>query len=590
MHCGDLAGIQLARSLAAQPDAGRRAALVDLYFRRFGAAEAKFVAAGRADLAVAMRSTLGHWARAEALMRAAGAGDADLRACAARAGRAAAERRRWAAAAAHFERAGDDAARADALYRLGDFGALAALAARLPDGAPLLRKVGGRLASVGLAAEAVAAHVRGGAPRRAIARCVELHEWDAALALAAEHGYPRAEALLRRCAAHLLGRGRELDAVELFRRAGRHGDAARLLLAKAAALARAGGARPLLLKRLHVLAALELQVLSGQALGGTAGAGAGADGAGGSGEARAAASAAASSAPAPAAKTLEGLMRLEEEAVAATTKPPGTNGADAGIGEPGAGGGGGAAAATARAFDAARRGAAAHHFWALAHRQLYAGDATAALRTALALRAYDDILDAAGVWSLLALAALRAGFLATASRALVRLEALPGLPEARRAALADIALAIFAARPPADPAVLREAAAAPPSASNGGGGGRHGALLGDLVALGRDQLCVATGRALPDAGWLRCRRCRHAMIAAEVAARASCPLCHAPLAEAAAAPRAGAPWGAHLTHGARGGSSGAASSRAASSMASSMASSRRASVAASVAAGPVLSA
>ncbi len=45
-----------------------------------------------------------------------------------------------------------------------------------------------------------------------------LHQWDAALHLAAEHAYPQAEGLLAQYAAHLLATGRQLDAVELYRK------------------------------------------------------------------------------------------------------------------------------------------------------------------------------------------------------------------------------------------------------------------------------------------------------------------------------------------------------------------------------------
>lgn len=38
--------------------------------------------------------------------------------------------------------------------------------------------------------------------------------------------------------------------------------------------------------------------------------------------------------------------------------------------------------------------AEAYHFWLLAHRQLYAGNVDGAMRTALHLRSFDDVLKA----------------------------------------------------------------------------------------------------------------------------------------------------------------------------------------------------
>ncbi len=43
------------------------------------------------------------------------------------------------------------------------------------------------------------------------------------------------------------------------------------------------------------------------------------------------------------------------------------------------------------------------------------------------------------------------------------------------------------------------------------------------------QVCVATGRIVRDVPTVRCKVCRHSMIAAEVRARAACPLCHSDL-------------------------------------------------------------
>jgi WD repeat-containing protein 35 len=50
-------------------------------------------------------------------------------------------------------------------------------------------------------------------------------------------------------------------------------------------------------------------------------------------------------------------------------------------------------------------GAEAYHFWLLAHRQLYQANVDGAMRTALHLRSYEDVLAPAEVYSFLALAA-----------------------------------------------------------------------------------------------------------------------------------------------------------------------------------------
>lgn len=88
---------------------------------------------------------------------------------------------------------------AEAYYRLEDYASLARLAEALPEGDALLPSIGDKLASVGLAPEAVAAHVRGGSARRGVECCAALHRWDEALSLAAAHSIPQARA--RACGA-----------------------------------------------------------------------------------------------------------------------------------------------------------------------------------------------------------------------------------------------------------------------------------------------------------------------------------------------------------------------------------------------------
>lgn len=99
----------------------------------------------------------------------------------------------------------------------------------LQEGSPLLITIGERLASVGLANDAVQAFLRGNDVKAAIDCCVLLNRWDQAVLLAEEHDLPQIEGLLSKYAQHLLGDGRRMKAIELFRKANRHPEAAKLL-------------------------------------------------------------------------------------------------------------------------------------------------------------------------------------------------------------------------------------------------------------------------------------------------------------------------------------------------------------------------
>ncbi len=169
-------------------------------------------------------------------------------------------------------------------------------------------------------------------------------------------------------------------------------------------------------------------------------------------------------------------------------------------------------------LDSPWRGAEAYHFWLLAHRQLYSGNVDLAMRTALHLREYEDLLEPVEIYSFLALAAFYNGFYGQCSKvrcgavrtrpcsapwpaqtgggrrvlpyrgarrqrsesagravhgrvcrlptlwllassitqAFIKLESSPSVPAPKQGEYGDLAMSIFLKFPPVDPRALRE--------------------------------------------------------------------------------------------------------------------------------------
>ena len=143
------------------------------------------------------------------------------------------------------------------------------LVAALPDGHVLLAQIGRRFAAAGMAPEAVAAFTKGGDIKAAIDSCVEQNCWGAAVALAEESGNTEIGKRLGEYAAELIDGGRQLHAVELYMSAHQYADAAKLLskLGKAEGEARL---HPLRVKKLYVIAAMEVERMKRKMLGGPA--------------------------------------------------------------------------------------------------------------------------------------------------------------------------------------------------------------------------------------------------------------------------------------------------------------------------------
>ena len=493
VRCSDYHGIQFVKRLARLESEPVRRAEIAAYFKRFDDAERLYLEADRADLAVELRKHLGDWFRVEKLVQSVpNAGDDDtLHAAWRHIGDYFADRRKWDKAAGYFRRTRDGARvprLAECYYALEDFEGLESLIEEVPEGTnrALLRDIARKFVGVGLCAPAVRAYVRADDVKAAVDACVSLRQWDQAVALAERHDFREIEGLLSQYAAHLLDSRRHVDAVDLFQKAGKHLESANVLrgLADEAAKRKIQVVRA---KKLYVLAALETAAHRRATARGARGERTPTD---------------PFSVPGSA---LDGLTALDDRDVTGSAFHEG-NMASAQKEKSHAVGG-----------EDAWRAAEAFHFWALAQRQLYENRFEYARRTASVLARFEDILDPAEIYSLLAIASYYSRHYGTCSRAFARLEALPGRENGERSAYADLATEIFTRRPPRDP------------------GGRSWSddvaeafSFSGPEAGAAKNVCVASGRRIGAADAARaCATCAHRSIEGELRGRETCPLCHA---------------------------------------------------------------
>lgn len=459
VRCADYLGIRFVKRLRGIHEPGLRRAEVLGFLGAYDEAEQAYLELDRRDLAVALRQKLADYPRALQLMRLGSTGsDAQLEQAHVRWGEQLAARQEWREAREHLEHGRDPERLLDCHYRLEEYEQLAATAAQLPDQAPGLRRAARMLASVGMCQQAVSCFVRCADVRQAVETCVRSNHWDQALELARTWRLPGIGELLAKYARHLLASGRRLQAIELYRKADCPLEAAKLLLELASEQAKRRAA-PLRLKKLYVLAALLVQ------------------------------------------------EHLEGTRAHAQTQSRTRSGLLMGLAE--------ASGEDARVVEEAWRGAEAYHFLLLAHRQMYGDEPEAAMRTALRLREYEDLLEHEPVYALLALASCACGAFATCSRAFVRLEAIDPRYE-------ELALEIFGKRPPKD---LR-----PPTRTECL---QCETLVPDYCVACPNcgsgfPACVVSGRPLMDqtSAWL-CTVCKHrAASERDVVNVNGCPLCH----------------------------------------------------------------
>ena len=126
-------------------------------------------------------------------------------------------------------------------------------------------QLGDQLQAVGVCQSAVDAYIRGNEIKSAIDCCVLLNQWNLAVELAEKHNYQQIENLLSQYARHLLDKRKKLEAVELYRKANRNTDAALLLQEIATDLVKKE-ADPLTIKKLFVMAAIEVDLFKNRML------------------------------------------------------------------------------------------------------------------------------------------------------------------------------------------------------------------------------------------------------------------------------------------------------------------------------------
>ncbi|CAG9463207.1 unnamed protein product [Pedinophyceae sp. YPF-701] len=500
VRCKDYWGIQLVKRLRALGDAEKQRAEVALFFQRPQDAERIYFQAGRSDLAVEMRQHLGDWFAVEKMV-SAGYGDDTLLAKAKnQLGEYYFDRSRWADAAKLYAQAKNSERLAETFFLTDNFVGLEKLADALPDSDATLADIGRMFLSVGRVGPAVACFLRADRPQDALQAAILLNAWDMVSDIAAEHNLMQAHNELQKRAQELRAKGELGDAIELYRRAKMHMEAAKLLVGSCRD-AQARGEHPLRLKKLHVLAALEVESFKRRVINqeahtlsaigaGTASRVGGPTGLAGRGGAtqqrltRLGQHGTMLSATA-AQQTMAGLMQME------------------------------VAGMDLAEVNNAWHGAQAYHFWLMAHRELYLGNYREAIFPAAVLPQYEDVLGGHQVASLLALTGLYSSCYGRCSRALTQLELSEALSESDREACRDLAFAVFTVNPPRDP-----------PRSN---------LEALATANVRKDVCVVTGQLIADRPVVLCHCCGHSMLAARVFShqtgwvRQACPLCHAPM-------------------------------------------------------------
>ncbi|KAJ8290228.1 hypothetical protein GJAV_G00010260 [Gymnothorax javanicus] len=462
VRCKDYQGIELVKRLGNLQSESMKQAEVAAYFGRFEEAERMYLDMDRRDLAISLRIKLGDWFRVLQLLKT-GSGDSDdalLEQAYNAIGDYFADRQKWVNAVQYYLQGRNQERLAECYYMLEDYEGLERLASSLPENHKLLPDIGQMFVTVGMCDQAVSAYLKCSQPKAAVDSCVHLNQWNKAVELAKNHNMKEIGSLLAKYASHLLEKNKTLEVVELYRKAHHFLDAAKLMFKIADEEAKKR-TKPLRVKKLYVLAALLVESYHDQ-------------------------------------------VKSSQQSKAKGKKSEATSALDGLLEED-------SATAHSRVVDNGWRGAEAYHFFLLAQRQLYDGYMDAAMRTALHLRDYEDIIPAVEIYSLLAVCSAANRAFGTCSRAFIKLESLDSLSAEKRQLYEDLAMEIFTKHAPKD---------------------NRKSELDSLPeeTEGKLPTCIVTGRTISEYQFWMCNVCKHCALEQEISRHRFCPLCHSALA------------------------------------------------------------
>lgn len=469
LKCDDYQGLQLVKRLNVIDDKSKQKAEILAYYGRYDEAEQVYKKIERKDLAIQMRMKMGDWFKVVQMVKEGSGYDDILQTAYYELGNYYAERFKWQKAANYYLLAKNFEGMIEAFYNIEDFDNLEKIITSIPEGSKLLNDLGDKFQNVGLCEQAVNCYKRAGDVKKAIDCCVLMNQWNLAVELAEENKFMQIEGLLSMYANHLLEKKKKLEAAELYRKANRNAEAAKILSQIAKDLIDRE-ANPLTIKKLFVMAALEVDSYKKRIFDATM-----------TGQNN------------TTAKTLDSLITSDINT------------------------------STEKVLNNPWRGAEAWHFYLLAQRQLYSREYKYAMKTSLRLAEYELELDTKKVYSLIAVTSFYYRSYKECSKAFVKLEGLVENKDGDKERYQDLAVMIFSKYQPLEIISENYPCIGKNCKEKINEYATHCKSCGSNF-----QPCVASGRSIFAKEYYTCKNCKHKMIESEIDRQnlKYCPLCH----------------------------------------------------------------
>ena len=231
LKINDYMGLEFIKRIKSIDDDNLKKAEVYQFYEDFDQAENEYGNNDRKDLAIAMRFKLGQWDKVIELTADSGVVQEDnMKMSYDNYAQQFLEEKNYEKAEEYFKKAGDTEGLINVWFKTEEYDKAIIYIERIPEENELLLFLGNKFEKYGLCDEAVKCYLRYGDIKKAIDTCVLMNKWNLAVELAENNNFFQIEGLVNKFGSLLLEKGKKMDLVELYRKAHRHTDAAKILM------------------------------------------------------------------------------------------------------------------------------------------------------------------------------------------------------------------------------------------------------------------------------------------------------------------------------------------------------------------------
>ena len=260
LQTGDFEGLEFLKNVKNIEDDELKKAEILQYNSNFDEASNRYNKMNRGDLNLAMQMKLGKWDKVTDIMskNSQNSKDENLKMAYNNYADELMEKKEYDKAEENYEKAGNIQGLTNVYFAKEEYNKAADMLEVIPEEDEYLEEIGDKFRGIGMCDEAVKAYIKHGNINKAMETYVANNKWGEAIELSRQNDFLNMEQLTNKFSSEFIKSGRKFDLVELYNKANMKTEVNKYLIEIAKDM-RKIRLSPLIIKKIYVLAALELE-------------------------------------------------------------------------------------------------------------------------------------------------------------------------------------------------------------------------------------------------------------------------------------------------------------------------------------------